>query len=53
MELENATEAFIKAGYNEKGSRDNSARLIANDSIKANIDERIEELKLKKIEANC
>lgn len=45
----NATEAYIKAGYNEKGSRANSARLIANDSVKAYIDERMEELKSKKV----
>jgi len=49
IELGNATEAYIKAGYNEKGSRANSARLIANDSVKAYIDERMEELKSKKV----
>ncbi|UNT57902.1 terminase small subunit [Lysinibacillus capsici] len=46
IELGNATEAYIKAGYNEKGSRASSARLIANDSVKAYIDERMEELML-------
>ena len=29
----NATQAYIRAGYEEKGARANSARLIANDSI--------------------
>lgn len=45
----NATEAYIKAGYNEKGSRANSARLIANDSVKAYIDNRLEELKSERV----
>ncbi|MFJ8457587.1 hypothetical protein ACIQ57_00530 [Lysinibacillus xylanilyticus] len=30
----------MKAGYNEKGSRVNSARSIANDSAKSYIDKR-------------
>ena len=51
IDVGNATDAYIKAGYNEKGSRANSARLIANDSVKAYIDERMEELQIKKIEA--
>ncbi|WP_285398992.1 terminase small subunit [Lysinibacillus sp. fls2-241-R2A-57] len=51
IELGNATEAYIKAGYNERGSRANSARSIANDSVKAYIENRMEELKIKKIEA--
>lgn len=41
IELGNATEAYIKAGYNKKGARANSARLIAKDSIKAYIDEQL------------
>lgn len=41
IELGNATEAYIKAGYNNKGARANSARLIANDSVKQYIDERL------------
>ena len=41
IELGNATEAYIKAGYNKKGARANSARLIANDSVKQYIDERL------------
>lgn len=45
----NATVAYIKAGYNEKGSRANSARLIANDSVKAYIDNRLEELKSERV----
>jgi len=49
IELGNATEAYIKAGYNEKGSRANSARLIANDSVKAYIDERMDELKSERV----
>ncbi|MFM9535502.1 terminase small subunit [Lysinibacillus sp. IITD104] len=44
IEFGNATEAYIKAGYNEKGSRANSATLIANDSVKAYIDNLMEEL---------
>ncbi|GAA0085284.1 terminase small subunit [Clostridium sp. CTA-7] len=41
IELGNGTEAYIKAGYNKKGARANSARLIANDSIKQYIEERL------------
>ena len=44
IELGNATEAYIKAGYNKKGARANSARLIANDSIKQYIDERLSKI---------
>jgi len=44
IELGNATEAYIKAGYNEKGSRVNSAISIANDSAKSYIDKRMEGL---------
>ncbi|WP_374116305.1 terminase small subunit [Lysinibacillus boronitolerans] len=44
MELGNATEAYIKAGYNEKGSRANYARLIANDSVRSYRDNLMEEL---------
>lgn len=49
IKLGNATEAYIKAGYNEKGSRANSARLIANDSVKAYIDERMEQLQSERV----
>lgn len=44
IELGNATEAYIKAGYNKKGARANSARLIANDSIKQYIKEKMKEI---------
>lgn len=44
IELGNATEAYIKAGYNKRGARANSARLIANDSIKQYIDERLSKI---------
>lgn len=49
IELGNATEAYIKAGYNEKGARANSARLIANDSIKQYIDERLSKIEDERI----
>lgn len=35
----NATQAFIRAGYSEKNANVNSARMMANDSIKARIQE--------------
>ena len=44
IETGNATEAYIRAGYNKKGARANSARLIANDSIKQYIDERLSKI---------
>ena len=37
----NATDAYIKAGYKERGANANSARLMANKDIKKYIDERI------------
>ena len=40
LETSNATESYIKAGYNEKGSRANASRMIANDSIKAYLAQR-------------
>ncbi len=49
IELGNATEAYIRAGYNKKGARANSSRLIANDSIKQYIDERLKEIEDKRI----
>lgn len=49
IELGNATEAYIKAGYNKKGARANSARLIANDSIKQYIDERLSKIEDERI----
>lgn len=44
IETGNATEAYIRAGYNKKGARANSARLMANDSIKQYIDERLSKI---------
>lgn len=49
IELGNATEAYIKAGYNKKGARANSSRLIANDNIKNYIDERFSQLEDERI----
>ncbi|HAR84460.1 MAG TPA: terminase small subunit [Clostridium sp.] len=49
IETGNATEAYIRAGYNKKGARANSSRLIANDSIKQYIDERLKEIEDKRI----
>ena len=49
IELGNATEAYIKAGYNKKGARANSARLIANDSVKQYIDERLAKIEDERI----
>ncbi|MBD8026437.1 terminase small subunit [Ureibacillus sp. Re31] len=49
IETGNATEAYIKAGYNKKGARANAARLIANDSVKSCIDERMEQLQSKRV----
>ena len=39
----NATQAYIRAGYEEKGARANSARLIANDSIQEYLAELVQE----------
>jgi len=43
IELGNATEAYIRAGYKNKGARANAARLIANDSVRNYIDDRLKE----------
>lgn len=43
IETGNATQAYIDAGYKVKGARANAARMIANDSIKKYIQERIAE----------
>jgi phage terminase small subunit len=43
IELGNATEAYIRAGYKEKGARANASRLIANDSISTYIQARMAE----------
>ena len=37
---QNATQAYIRAGYAEKGARGHAARLVANGSIRAAIAER-------------
>lgn len=42
IESLNATESYIKAGYNEKGARANASRLIANDNIQNYIKEKME-----------
>lgn len=39
IETGNATEAYKRAGYEAKGARANASRLIANDNIRAYIDE--------------
>ncbi|WP_042348275.1 terminase small subunit [Bacillus massiliigorillae] len=49
IELGNATEAYLKAGYKEKGARANAARLIAKDSIRAYIDERLKDIESERI----
>lgn len=49
LELGNATEAYIKAGYNEKGARANASRLIANDSIKLYLEERRKQIESERI----
>lgn len=43
IELGNATQAYIKAGYKEKGARVNASRLLTHDNISAYIAERMEE----------
>lgn len=45
----NATEAYIKAGYNRSGARANASRLITNDNVKNYIDERLKEIEDKSI----
>ncbi|AQW23482.1 terminase small subunit [Clostridium perfringens] len=49
IETGNATEAYIRAGYNKKGARGNASRLIANDSIKRYIEERLKEIEDERI----
>ncbi len=49
LELGNATEAYIKAGYNKKGARANASRLIANDSIKQYLNERRKQIESERI----
>ncbi|HEM3635872.1 TPA: terminase small subunit [Streptococcus suis] len=45
----NATEAAIKAGYSGKYANTNASKLLQNTTIKAYIDERLEELKSEKV----
>lgn len=49
IELGNATEAYIKAGYNAKGARANAARLIANDSARDYINNKLKEAEEKRV----
>lgn len=49
IELGNATEAYIRAGYNKKGARANASRLIANDNIKNYIDEKMKQIESERI----
>lgn len=49
IETLNATEAYKRAGYNEKGARANSARLIAKDSIKQYINQRLKQIESDRI----
>ena len=45
----NATQAAIRAGYSEKTANEQGARLLANVSIKAKIDEQIAKMHSEKI----
>ena len=45
----NATQAAIRAGYSPKQANSTAARLYANVSVRARIDELMEEVKSKKI----
>jgi phage terminase small subunit len=49
LESGNATEAYIKAGYNTKGARHNASRMITNDNIKAYIEERTRQMDSERI----
>lgn len=44
----NATQAAIRAGYSQKTANEQGNRLLANVSVKAYIDERLEQLHTKK-----
>lgn len=44
----NATQAAIRAGYSKKTANEQGNRLLANVSVKAYIDERLEQLHTKK-----
>ena len=49
IELGNAEQAAIKAGYSEKYARGNAHKLVANSCIKAYMDERMEALKTERV----
>lgn len=49
IEIGNATEAYVKAGYCKKGANASASRLLANVSIQNYIDKRLEESKSKRI----
>ncbi len=49
VELGNAEQSAIKAGYSEKYARGNAHKLVANSGIKLYIDERIAEKESKQI----
>lgn len=45
----NATDAAVKAGYSEKYANTNASKLLQNTTVKAYIDERLDELASKKV----
>jgi phage terminase small subunit len=49
LELGNATEASIKAGYSKENAGNNADKLLKNTKIKAYIDERLEEINSERI----
>ena len=49
IELSNAEQAAIKAGYSKAYARGNSHKLVANSCIKSYIDKRLTELESKRI----
>lgn len=49
IELGNAEQAAIKAGYSERYARGNAHKLVANSGIKAYMDKRLEQLKTERV----
>lgn len=49
IELGNAEQAAIKAGYSERYARGNAHKLVANSGIKAYMDQRLEQLKTERV----
>lgn len=49
IELGNATQAAIKAGYSNKYANTNASKLLQNTTIKSYIDERMEQLQSERI----